>query len=179
MSRRRTVEDWRREVFRTQSKDMTAATKVLCLYLADHARASDLRISVPRERIADDLGVHKARVAERLARAVEGGFLTSMSKGYLGHTAVYRATFPEVIESRPCVQQSGTHMDTAPPDAYEHAERYAWTRSMDTAPQDAITTADLSQVGADRNVGSDEKVAPTSVISSVRRAATDDREASA
>lgn len=153
---RRTIEDWRRAVFRSQSTDMTAATKVLCLYLADHARRPDLRISVPRDQVARDLGVHNARVAERVARAIQAGFLTSMSKGYPGHTAVYRATFPDAVPNRSRVQQSGNQMDTAPSDAFGYAERYPSSRSMDTAPQDAITTADLSPVGLNRNASRDE-----------------------
>lgn len=154
--RRRNIEEWRREVFRSQSPDMTAATKVLCLYLADQASKTNLHISVPREVIAEGLGVHKARVAERIARAVSAGFLTSMAKGYPGHTAVYRATFPDQLETRSRVQQSGTQLVTAPSDASGYAERYPFPRSMVTAPQDAITTADLYEAGDHRNVSNNE-----------------------
>jgi hypothetical protein len=178
----RGIEEWRREVFRSKSPAMTPAVKVLCLYLADHARGKDLRISVPRERMAKDLGIHKARVAERLAKASEAGFLFSVSKGYLGHTAVYRALFPDPA----CVPLHRTHMRPVTPDAYRTAPQDAYpadaereSRSMDTAPQDAITTADLSGTTADRNVGGNERAVPASVVSSVRRAATHDREASA
>jgi hypothetical protein len=71
VSRRRTNEDWRRDVFRADSQVLPAAVKVLCLYLADHMRPSGF-VSLPREQMAADLGCHKARVAERLAKGRRG-----------------------------------------------------------------------------------------------------------
>lgn len=183
---RRTVEDWRREVFRSQSPDMTAAAKVLCLYLVDHVDRRTMYISVPRDEIAKALGIHNARVAERMKRACDAGFLHSVSSGYLRHTAVYKATFPDVVVARPCVQQSGTHMDTAPSDATRYVERYA---SNPGAERETDSNAYRSTgrhnyngpVPATdrRDVGIDEKGAAAPVVDALRRGATEDREASA
>lgn len=159
MKRKRTLEDWRRDVFASQSPNMTAATKVLCLYLADHMKPSDRMVSVPRDTIARDLGIHRARVAERLQRAIEAGFLVRAVRGRTLTTAVYQGTWPDVS-----VQRSGKHVDTAPPDAQTTAERYPQIPGsprrpefVDTALQDATTRADLSPSGHDRDEGTYEK----------------------
>lgn len=184
MSRRRTNVEWRRDVFASRLPEMTPAVKVLLLYLADEMRAGG-EVSIARDAIAKDLGIHKARVAERLAKAIEAGFLTRVQAGYPGRTAVYRRFWPDE-----CVQQSGTHMDTAPPDA-------SWSRSagripdgvmrgMDTALRDAIDTEPQTSRTSERFpsvTGGDERRSneqmPLEAEVDHRRPATHDREASA
>jgi hypothetical protein len=105
--------------------------------------------------------VHKARVGERLAKAVDAGFLSRVSSGYRGRTAEYQATRPE------SVLQSGiqsARKGTAPPDAFSTRRtvpihRWAERKSSrkGTALLDANTEADLISRGTDRDVGIDDK----------------------
>jgi DNA-binding Lrp family transcriptional regulator len=150
-------------VFSTQDERMSSAVKVLCLYLADHMGERDRKVSVPRQRIADALGIHKARVGERLTKAVEAGFLDRVSRGHNGRTAVYQGTRP--LGSS--VQRSGSlprELRTAPPDAtgvrravpyFGSAEREP--AELRTALLDANTEADLFARGTDRDVGNDDE----------------------
>ena len=98
--RRRTVEDWRRAVYRTHR--LGGAVQVLLLRLADHMR-QDRSVCVPRAQLAAELGVHEQRIAERIRTAVEAGFLSKKSGGYRGVTATYEGLFPEE-----CVPLSST-----------------------------------------------------------------------
>lgn len=100
MSRRRTVEDWRRAVYRTHR--VGGAVQVLLLRLADHMR-QDRSVSVPRSQLAKELGVHEQRIAERIKAAVDAGFLSRKSGGYRGVTATYEGLFPSE-----CVPLSST-----------------------------------------------------------------------
>lgn len=157
MVKRRTVEDWRREVF--ASKTLSAATKVLCLYLADHMHATTRKVSVPRPQIAQDLGVHHARVAERLDAAIKAGYLDRVVRGRTGTTAVYQGLFPDVLAPA-SIQESGTHVHTAPPDARTSVDRYPQPDDLppadafvDTALLDATTRADPSLPGQASNGG--------------------------
>jgi hypothetical protein len=164
--RRRTVEHWRRDVFASQDPKMTAAVKVLCLYLADHMSRDDHKVSLPRDTIAKALGVHRARVAERLGKAVEARFLSHVAGGCTGRTAIYQAQWPSKS-----VQQSGNQSTpdearevTAPPDALSTRRTvttYRWTERESaeevTALLDANTGADLFAGDTDRDVGNDEE----------------------
>ena len=177
MSRRRTNTEWRRDVFASRDPQMTGAVKVLLLYLADEMRPNG-EVSVPREQLANDLGIHKARIAERLNKAIEARFLTRVQAGYPGRTAVYRRFWPDAE----CVQQSGIHMGTAPPDPLgtpyrTHPPQPDW--GMDTAPRDAITTANLTVGGADRDERRSNREAAPGAAVDHRRPAPHDREASA
>jgi hypothetical protein len=168
--RRRTVEHWRRDVFASQDPKMTAAVKVLCLYLADHMSRDDHKVSLPRDKIARALGVHRARVAERLGKAVEARFLGHVSAGSPGRTAIYQATWPEAIGARNGYRSAGriqgsedAGMDTAPPDAISarravpiHRLTERESAGMDTALLDANTEADLSSGAHGPDVGNDE-----------------------
>lgn len=93
MSRRRTVEDWRRTVFRSAA--ISDAVKVYLLKLADHMKA-DRTVSVPRSQLARELNRHEQRIAERTRAAIDAGLLDTVSPGYKGHTAVYQGLFPDV-----------------------------------------------------------------------------------
>lgn len=103
-----TVKQWRTLVFASTHRDMTAAVKVLCLYLADNMSA-DRKVSVARVDIAAGLGVHQQRVAERLRRAVDAGYLTNTKPGYTGRTAEYQGLRPDSLAD--CVRQSGTQSE--------------------------------------------------------------------
>lgn len=160
---RRTVEDWRRAVFASSLPKMTAATKVLCLYLGDHMRA-DRRVSIPRKDIAAALGCHEQRIADRFRSAVEAGFLVNVLPGCTGRTAVYQGTWPDAD----CVPLPSTHLTgrerTDSRDALGHAERYTVptgaereTAEVCTAERYANVEADLSARPTGRDVGSEDK----------------------
>lgn len=110
--KRLSVNEWRAMVFRSNDPRMTAAVKVLCLYLADHM-TPNRNVSVPRKQIADDLGCHEQRVAERFKKAVDADYLTNIQPGHIGRTAIYQACRPEVERTaNPYTlegTQSGTH----------------------------------------------------------------------
>jgi hypothetical protein len=89
--RPRTKQDWRSAVL--LSPRITDATRVLLLLMADSMKP-DQTVSVPRHVLAAQLGRHERRITERLGKAVEAGFLESVTPGHRGHTAVYRCRFP-------------------------------------------------------------------------------------
>lgn len=154
---RRTVEDWRRAVFKANAP---GNVQVLLLLLADHMR-TNLTVSVPRDKLAKSLGVHEKRVGDRFKAAIELGWLLKTGGGYRGRTAEYRALFPDER-----VRGIGTHSDrerVRPTSTQSGSEIGPLSRGEWGPPGESpITTADLSQVGADRNVGRDEHQAPTS-----------------
>lgn len=91
MRPRRTVEDWRRAVYKST---VTDAVRVYLLRLADHMDA-DRTVCVPRRQLARELNRHEQRIAERTTAAIKAGLLDVVSPGYKGHTAVYQGLFPE------------------------------------------------------------------------------------
>jgi hypothetical protein len=144
MSGRRTVEQWRAEVAR--SPRLSNAARVLLLVLADHMDAKR-RVSVPRSRLARQIGRHPQRVAERIKQAREAGLLDVVSPGYRGHTAVYVGLFPDA-EAR---------KRTEPQYAKGPRDRYALAPDCVPHGQYTTTTADPFLAGADRHVGSEEE----------------------
>jgi len=72
---------------------MTDPCRVLLLYLLDHMDSNGI-VSRPRTKITADLGIHSARVTERLRLARDLGFLTVVRRGRQHWTAVYQATTP-------------------------------------------------------------------------------------
>jgi hypothetical protein len=141
---RRTVEDWRRAAYRSHL--ISDPVRVLLLWLADHAR-QDMTVSVPRDRIAKALNKSERRIAERFRDARDAGFLFQMSAGYRGHTSVFRCTFPDVERVTPTSTLSSAETRTLSP------------QESVTPGGHAITTADLSLRGTDRNVARDEREA--------------------
>jgi hypothetical protein len=89
---RRTLNDWKREVYR--SRKIGDPVRVLLLCMADHMRA-DRTISVPRATLAKAIGKSERRVSERVSAAHKAGLLSTVSAGYRGHTAVYQGLFPD------------------------------------------------------------------------------------
>jgi hypothetical protein len=80
------------EVFR--SPRITDSVRVALLALVRDMDESG-RVSVPRVELAARLARGKARVSERLQAAVDAGFLSRVSAGKKGSTAVYAATLPK------------------------------------------------------------------------------------
>jgi hypothetical protein len=138
---RRSVEEWRREVYR--SPRINDATRVYLLYLADHMR-SDRKVSIPQASIEKALGKPKRRIDSRRAFAIRAGFLSRVSAGYRGSTAVYQGTFPAQERVTSLSTLSGPQSDTLSP--------HEWV-SLGSTP---LLGADLIARGTDRNVGSDE-----------------------
>lgn len=84
---------WKRAVFRGRP-GMTAGCQVLLLRLLEDMSA-DGYVSVPRTRLAADLGVAPARISERIKLARSLGFLDIAEQPRPTRTAVYQATVPD------------------------------------------------------------------------------------
>lgn len=95
-----------------RSYTLTPATKLLLLTMAQHM-SEDRRVSVPREDLARQMRVHPQRVAERIRKAKDAGYLTQVGGGYKGTTAIYEGVFPEVSVLLRGTQ--GAAKRTAPP----------------------------------------------------------------
>jgi hypothetical protein len=83
---------WRRAVLKPRA-GMTDACRVLLFNLAEHMNSRGV-VSVPRSRLARELGVAPARVTERVNLARRLGFLDIVRRARPGVTAVYCATIP-------------------------------------------------------------------------------------
>ena len=164
--KRRTIDDWRREVFR--STVLSDRTKVLLLYLAEHMR-EDRKVSVPREQIAKALGKSERRITERVTEAHDCGWLDTVVRGQKGITAVYQGLFPNDFSGtdvRPLNRNenkfSGTRTsplkdaETRPLNDPNHA-----FRGRTSVPP--IEERTSPRVATDRNVGSEEKAEATLV----------------
>jgi hypothetical protein len=162
---RRGVDAWRREVY--QSPRISDATRVLLLLMAEHMDR-DRKVCVKRVELARELQRHEQRISERIGAAHKAGYLTTVSPGYRGHTAVYEGLFPDPVS---------VGKVTDPEDALGAPQRYPIPPVMRTAPLDTTTRADPSERGTDRNVGNYEKqavpdVAVDELLSRQRREAT-------
>ena len=91
MSRERLRNRWRREMLATHT--ITEGVKLLLLVMCDYMNA-DGYVSVPRSELARILGRHPSKVSDRVKAARRAGWLTIVSGGWRGHTAVYRASVP-------------------------------------------------------------------------------------
>lgn len=104
MSRRRTVEDWRRAVFAAPPEHLSDGARVLLLYLADHMRA-DRTVSLPRHKMARDLNRSERRIGEKLREALgeapnrvnQHRYLDRVVRGQKHVQAVYQGLFPEAL----------------------------------------------------------------------------------
>jgi hypothetical protein len=139
---RRTIEEWRRAVFR--SPRISDPVRVYLLFLAEHMRA-DRKVSVPRGDVAKALGKHERRISERTTAAHAAGFLSTVSPGYRGHVPVYQGTFPNAERETPTSTLSGAETRTLS----------ALKRVRPHSPP--LLETDLSLAGYGRNVGIDEK----------------------
>lgn len=99
----RDVGSWRALVYRYRGPAVGNGVRVLLLYLADHMN-SHRYVSVPRQRIAHDLGVSESEVRTRLTAAHKAGLIDTVQRGQKGRTAVYQGLFsgyPGVSTERP------------------------------------------------------------------------------
>lgn len=164
--KRRTIDEWRREVFR--STVLSDRTKVLLLFLAENMR-EDRKVSLPRDQIARALGKSERRITERITEAHDAGWLSTVVRGQKGVTAVYQGLFPDVVsgtDARPLNRKpskfSGTptsplnDAETRPLNEPNHA-----FRGRTSVPP--IEERTSSRVVTGRDVGSEEKAEGTLV----------------
>ena len=95
---RRTIDDWRRTVYRHHGIKDT--TRVLLLWLADQMDANRT-VCLPRERMAEGLGISTRRVDDRMKAAREADLLVVVTRGQKGRTAKYQGTFSATPVCRP------------------------------------------------------------------------------
>lgn len=141
MSRRRTVDAWRRDVLASKAPQLTGSVKVLLLYLADHMHP-DRKVSIPRAQIADDLGCHEQRIAERFKKAVDAEYLTNVIPGHKGTTAVYQGCWPS-NQSVPITGTQTVSKRTDSRDAIDPPKAVRNSGAKRTAPLDATSRANL------------------------------------
>lgn len=153
MGRRRTANEWRDFVF--ASPHIKDNVRVLLLFLAEHM-TTDRKVSVPRATIAAKLGKTERRVTERITAAHRAGFLSTVSPGHVGRTAVYQGLFPEVESGRNVRPLSGDESGSilSPLSSAETRPLSKRERGRNGGP--TTTTADLPLRGNDRDVSSDE-----------------------
>lgn len=70
---------WKQAVYAPRD-GMTNGCRVLLLYLHDHMDSRGI-VSRPRSKVCTDLGLHSARVTERLRQARDLGFLDTVRRG--------------------------------------------------------------------------------------------------
>lgn len=90
---------WRKAVMAPRD-GMTNGCRVLLLRLSDDMNANGV-VSVPRQTLADDLGVAPARITEGIKMARQLGFLDIVRRARQHVTATYSGTFPEVRQGVP------------------------------------------------------------------------------
>lgn len=86
---------WEKEVY-VARPGMTDGARVLLLRLLRDMDSNGI-ISVPRSRLAADLGIAPARVSERIKLARTLGFLDVVRRARPRVTAVYQGTIPDPI----------------------------------------------------------------------------------
>jgi hypothetical protein len=116
---------------------MTDGCRVLLLRLADSMDA-DGYVSIPRTRLAAQLGVAPARISERIKLARSLGFLDIAEAPRPRFTAKYQGMIPDAVrgtesvplndgsEVQPPVSVTGTESVPLSPEIHAH-ERYACT----------------------------------------------------
>lgn len=95
--RPRTLDDWRKAVFRG-SKLASAGCRVYLLYLAEYMNRTTKIVSRGRHLVAADLNVSERVVNKYNSEAIDAGFLSVVVRGRKGVTAVYQGTFPERVQ---------------------------------------------------------------------------------
>ena len=83
---------WKAHVYSYHGPGLGNGVRVLLLLLADYM---DQRrhVTVPRSRLAAQLGITEDQVKRRVAAAKKAGLLDNVVKGHNGVTAVYRGLF--------------------------------------------------------------------------------------
>lgn len=139
------VMSFRQGVYGNRDK-VTAGCQVLLLRLSDDMSATAI-VSVPRSRLASELGVPPPRITEWVKQAKDAGFLSTVRRGRPGVTAVYQGLLvrpgvpsqryaqPDQAEVRPGVPQIGTqrYAQHPPQEGNETARREPpeWLESDD------------------------------------------------
>ena len=141
---KRSLNDWRRAVYKAQG--LKGNVQVLLLLMSEYMHANR-HVSVPRSELAEKLGVHEQRVADRIKAARDHGFLNIVSRGYRGHTAVYQGTFPNI------------KADSVREPSTQEAPRIRMQTPIDCVPDGEFATsrADLPLAGHHRHVGNNEE----------------------
>jgi hypothetical protein len=90
---------WLAAVARARQEEIGYAVKVTLLYLlaADHVTDRGF-VSVPRDRVAADLGLPPQRVSAHMREAVAAGFLDRRGGGHRGRTSEYVILIPSRAE---------------------------------------------------------------------------------
>lgn len=166
MKSRRTVEEWRRRVYRSRS--ITDGVRVVLLFLADRMSA-DCKVSVPRKDIAASLGVSERRISERVSAAHAAGLLDTVSPGYRGHLPVYIGIFGPTER----VRESVTLNDPTDPERVTHTSTLNCPNSVTLSKRKRVTpvgptidTGDRPETTHDRNKRSNEETEPAPAHSS-------------
>ena len=162
MSRRRTIDDWRAVVFK--SRNIKDSTRVTLLLLADRMNAGRV-VSVPLVQVAAALGKSERTVLRHISDAHDKGLLDTVSKGYIGHTAVYQGVFPDV--------ESMTTVVTHPrPKRVTGIDTLSSAQVVTLSERESMTTVVTPYVertrfarGADRDGRSNEEQVPTTAAS--------------
>ncbi len=90
---------WRGAIY-IKRPEMTNGCRVLLLRLSDDMGATG-KVSIPRTRLAAELGVAPARITEQMKLAKRLGFIDTVRRARPGTTAVYAATVPPPPGVRP------------------------------------------------------------------------------
>jgi hypothetical protein len=98
---------WRRIVY--ADRDISHGCRVLMLYLGDQMTSTG-RVSVPRERIAADLGLTERQIARWFADAVRADLLSKVGGGYNGVTSIYEALLKPERSVHPSAAEAGHTM---------------------------------------------------------------------
>lgn len=94
MNRRAGLRDRWRDEHVIPHPDIGDACKLLLLIYATRMTDKGYLAGLRRDDIADMLGVHPRRIAERTQRAIAYGLLDKIGGGYHGRTAEYAAVIP-------------------------------------------------------------------------------------
>jgi hypothetical protein len=92
---------------------LTNGTKLLLVVLVDDMTVYG-QVSVPRSKLAKKLGVHEARITERIREAVDARVLDVIVRGKPGTTAVYQALIPDGAPVRTKKGRRRINADGAP-----------------------------------------------------------------
>ncbi|MGY1829003.1 hypothetical protein ACI8AA_01095 [Geodermatophilus sp. SYSU D01180] len=96
MARRTGVrEKWYAEVLRTRL--VGDACRVLLLHMAHEMTERGL-VKIPRDKLAEALGVHPKRITDRVTEATRAKLLIRVAGGYNGQVVTYQAQMPQPEE---------------------------------------------------------------------------------
>ena len=103
---------WKAKVYTT---GLVSATVKVTLFALAEDMWEDGYASVPMTKMSKRLDTPPRRILAHYQAAVEAGFLARVSRGYEGHTAVYRAQLPDPERVSKTSTLSGFENDTLSP----------------------------------------------------------------